>query len=119
MPRAAIATGMVDWVLRLADMPARLSRYHEILPRLRLPPEDGEPLPGTAPLSGDDLESTLREVLVYVRAQTGRDFSYYKRATILRRMARRMGVNEIETLPSTWRSCGRIQARPVRWSRTC
>jgi len=34
-----------------------------------------------------------------VRAQTGHDFSHYKRATILRRIARRMQVNSIETIP--------------------
>ena len=30
----------------------------------------------------------------------GRDFSYYKRATILRRVARRMQVNSVEDLPA-------------------
>ena len=50
MPRAAIATGMVDWVLPVADMPARLVSYHRSLAkRLKLPPEDGpqpaEPAP--------------------------------------------------------------------------
>ena len=39
-------------------------------------------------------------MLAYLRAQTGRDFSYYKRATILRRIARRMSVNGIEDLPA-------------------
>ncbi|HEX2540413.1 MAG TPA: PAS domain S-box protein [Caldimonas sp.] len=99
MPRSAIATGMVDWVLRLADMPARLTRYHGILPRLQLPPEDGVLHPGVPPPAGDDLEASLREILTYVRGQTGRDFMAYKRATILRRLARRMGVNGIEALP--------------------
>jgi two-component system CheB/CheR fusion protein len=99
MPRAAIATGMVDWVLRLADMPARLASYHEILPRLRLPDEQGELSLGPAAPSGDELEATLREILAYVRAQTGRDFSYYKRATVVRRIARRMSVNSIQALP--------------------
>ena len=35
-----------------------------------------------------------------MRAQTGRDFSYYKRATILRRIGRRMSVNGIEEMPA-------------------
>jgi two-component system CheB/CheR fusion protein len=38
MPRAAIATGMIDWVLRAAEMPARVGRYHDLLARLKLPP---------------------------------------------------------------------------------
>ena len=98
MPRAAIATGMVDWVLRVADMPTRLATYHRILPRLHLPPEDGAPLAEPGAPTDDQLETTLREILAYVRGQTGRDFSYYKRATVLRRIARRMGVNGIENL---------------------
>ena len=34
-----------------------------------------------------------------MRTRTGRDFSYYKRATILRRISRRMQVNGIDELP--------------------
>jgi two-component system, chemotaxis family, CheB/CheR fusion protein len=98
MPRAAIATGMIDWVLRAAEMPARVGRYHELLGRLKLPPDAGpQPaLPAPAPDAGDDREGALREILAYLRAQTGRDFSSYKRTTILRRIARRMGVNGVD-----------------------
>ncbi len=39
MPRAAIATGMVDWVLRVEEMPARLATFRANESRLRLPPE--------------------------------------------------------------------------------
>ena len=96
MPRSAIATGMVDWVLRAADMPSRLAAYTALLGRLKLPPEDGPQLAAAAEPGADALEKSLREILAFVRSQTGRDFSYYKRATILRRMARRMSVNGIE-----------------------
>ncbi|HMJ06413.1 MAG TPA: PAS domain S-box protein [Chthoniobacterales bacterium] len=44
-------------------------------------------------------ESALQEVLVHLRAQTGHDFSHYKRATVLRRIARRLQVNSLETVP--------------------
>ena len=100
MPRAAIATGMIDWVLPAPDMPARLRAYGDLLGRLKLPAEDG-PLPiGPDEHPTERLETSLRELLVYVRAQTGRDFGYYKRATVLRRIARRMSVNGIEDLPA-------------------
>jgi two-component system CheB/CheR fusion protein len=99
MPRAAIATGMIDWVLSVADMPARLGNYSALVGRLKLPPEDGPPPTEPSERAGDDLEAALRELLAYVRAQTGRDFSDYKRSTILRRIARRMSVNGIEALP--------------------
>ena len=97
MPRSAIATGMVDWVLRVAAMPARIESYHAILPRLKLPSETGLPLDRLGS-EAESQESTLRELLAYVRAQTGRDFVNYKRQTVLRRIARRMSVNGLEDL---------------------
>ena len=95
MPRSAIATGMVDWVLPAQEMPARLLEYRRLERNLRLPPEDG-PQPAEAPVSADDpSEVALREVLRFLRVRTGHDFSYYKRATVLRRIARRMQVNGV------------------------
>src|SRR6202008_2414618 len=44
----------------------------------------------------DDGEAALRDALAFLRTLTGRDFSYYKRATILRRVARRMQVSGVE-----------------------
>ncbi len=100
MPRAAIATTMVDWILRAQDMPARLVEYHAREQRLQMPPESGpNPVASPGP-SLDAQESALRDVLTFLRARTGRDFSYYKRATIVRRVARRMQVNELDDLPS-------------------
>lgn len=99
MPSAAIATSMVDWVLRAEEMPARLLEYQARERRLQMPPERG-PNPAVVPRpSISSEESALRDVLTFLRARTGRDFSYYKRATIVRRIARRMQVNEVETLP--------------------
>jgi two-component system, chemotaxis family, CheB/CheR fusion protein len=98
MPRTAIGTGMVDWVLPVADMPAKLVDYHRQERKLRLPPEDGPPPTEQAARSSGADEALLREVLTFLRTRTGRDFSYYKRATILRRIGRRMQVNAIDDL---------------------
>ena len=98
MPRSAIATGMVDWVLPMADIAPRLQQYREIEGRLQLPPEAGPQPAQPLPPPADDRESLLREVLAFLRTATGRDFSYYKRATILRRIGRRMRVNGTEDL---------------------
>lgn len=98
MPRAAIDTSMVDWVLRADEMPQRLLQYQEREKRLQVPPEKG-PNPGVVarpPLAVE--EAALRDVLTFLRTRTGHDFSYYKRATIVRRVARRMQVNEVDTL---------------------
>lgn len=99
MPQAAIETGMVDWVLDAPDIPDRLLEYLNNEARLKLPPEDGPPPAEPRPTPPDDREAALREVLMSLRARTGRDFTYYKRATILRRIARRMQVNSVEDLP--------------------
>ncbi len=99
MPRSAIATSMVDWVLRAELMPARLLDYQKREQRLRLLPESG-PNPAVLPSpSHSTEEAALRDVLGFLRARTGRDFSYYKRATIVRRVARRMHVNEVDDVP--------------------
>jgi len=99
MPRTAIATGMVDWVLPAAEMPRRIVEYHAAERRLRLPPEEGPPPSRPAP-PVDESEAALREALVFLRMRTGRDFSCYKRATIVRRISRRMQVNSVEDLPA-------------------
>jgi two-component system CheB/CheR fusion protein len=97
MPRAAIATGMVDWVLPVAEMPKRLLEYQRIQERVRLP--DEAPLELARVEESED-EHALRETLTMLRARTGHDFSCYKRGTILRRIRRRMQVNSIAELPA-------------------
>ena len=99
MPRSAIATGVVDWVLGVKEMPAKLIAYVKQRGELKLPAEEG-PHPATKiELSPDEHEAALRDVLAFLHMRTGRDFSCYKRATILRRIARRMQVNGLADLP--------------------
>lgn len=98
MPRSAFATGMIDWVLPVADIPARLLKYHELETKLRLPQEEGPQPAKPMPTPPEADESLLREILAFLRARTGRDFSYYKRATIVRRIGRRMQVNGVEDM---------------------
>lgn len=95
MPRTAIDTGMIDWVLTVDEMPARLLSYLEQEKSMRLPPEEGPQPAQSAPATADQDEAALREVLLFLRTRTGRDFAYYKRATIVRRIARRMQVNGV------------------------
>ena len=95
MPRSAIGTGLVDWVLPVGDMPARLLSYFRLENALQLPSED-TPAGGTG--ARRDEEAELRDVLNFLRTRTGRDFAQYKRATVLRRIARRMQVNGVENL---------------------
>jgi two-component system CheB/CheR fusion protein len=98
MPRTAIDTGMVDWVLKAAEMPHRILDYVAREGRLQLPPEDGpQPAAATRP-PASETEATFREILVFLRTRTGRDFTYYKRATIVRRISRRMQVNGVDDM---------------------
>ncbi|MDM0009523.1 PAS domain S-box protein [Variovorax sp. J22G73] len=96
MVNAAIATGMVDWVLPPREMGERIAGYYRIEAQLRLPPEQAEEAGRPTGRNGDDGndgEAALRDVLDFVRERTGRDFDDYKRATVLRRIGRRMQVN--------------------------
>ncbi len=112
MPATAISTGMVDWVLPVAQMPAKLLDFIRNEGRMRLPPEVPEAevpdvkekdAPGGETISEEtrdaEDESALQELLIYLRTQTGHDFRHYKRATVLRRIARRLQVNSLETIP--------------------
>jgi two-component system CheB/CheR fusion protein len=112
MPVTAIATGIVDWVLPVAELAPRLVELVRNEHAMRLPPEILEATepdqkvkeaPGGETVSDETRdgrdESALQEVLTILRRQTGHDFVHYKRATLLRRVARRMQVNSVETIP--------------------
>jgi len=87
MPRSAIATGLVDYVLPPSEMPAQLIDY--------VNRSFGEPFRKTPamPLISHDL---VAKVCILLRANTGHDFSQYKETTIHRRMERRMALHQIE-----------------------
>ena len=92
MPRSAIATGLVDLVLPVADIHAAILRVAQTEPSISVPAE-GEELEA-------DQRRLLQKVFAQVRARTGRDFTPYKRSTILRRIQRRMQLLQIEQLNS-------------------
>ncbi|MDP1928868.1 MAG: CheR family methyltransferase [Thiobacillus sp.] len=89
MPRSAIATGLVDYVLTPAEMPAQLIAYATRA-------FGKSPLPAVIPIP--KAENALKKIFILLRAQTGHDFSHYKPSTIHRRIERRMAVQQIETL---------------------
>jgi len=89
MPRSAIATGLVDYVLAPADMPEQLLGYVS-----RAFGRAPQPARATAP-GGPDL---LLEVLHLLRDRSGHDFTHYKTNTLRRRVERRMAVTRIERM---------------------
>ncbi len=92
MPKSAIETGMIDWILPIDEMPGKLLEYWENGSKLQLPSESDEHS-DTAPAFGPEDEAALGQILSHLKSRTGHDFKGYKRATILRRITRRMQVN--------------------------
>jgi len=101
MPRSAIATGLVDYVLPPAEMPAQLRNYVEHAFGRR-------PHPVSPPAA--EAEGALKKIFILLRAQTGHDFSLYKKNTITRRVERRMAVHQIAHLDGYVRY---LQQNPV------
>ncbi|MEM5338145.1 CheR family methyltransferase [Paraburkholderia azotifigens] len=96
MPRSAIATGMVDFVLTAAEMPQRLLDLWMTAKEIHLPIVEGDERDEN--ISNESAERALREIMVILRTRTGHDFRHYKRATVLRRIERRLQVNGITDL---------------------
>ncbi|RYE50367.1 MAG: hypothetical protein EOP21_03985, partial [Hyphomicrobiales bacterium] len=79
MPQAAIATGMADFIApiaRLAERVAEVARSKEAVQSLDMGGAANE----------------LRRIISLLRSRIGHDFSAYKRATVMRRVQRRMQV---------------------------
>ncbi|MEI8063827.1 MAG: chemotaxis protein CheB, partial [Verrucomicrobiota bacterium] len=89
MPRSALATGLVDYELPPAEMPAQLITYASRAFGT-LEPHPANTLTKT--------ENALKKIFILLRAQTGNDFSQYKPSTINRRIDRRMAVHQVDTL---------------------
>jgi two-component system CheB/CheR fusion protein len=87
MPASAVATGMVDYVLAVEEMPAQLLAYCQGLQ----PPGKAHPA-GFAP---HRLKSVKDELCELLRKGVRHDFSRYKASTFLRRVGRRMRVLKI------------------------
>ena len=87
MPKSAIASGVVDFVLP----PAGIARRLVELARTYFP---GEALDAIEPTVNADLARILR----LVRNATGVDFTHYKHGTLARRIKRRMTLRGFERL---------------------
>src|ERR1019366_4115624 len=89
MPKSAIAAGYVDIILppqEIAKELARIGRHPYLTPT---PPAAKVP-----PLPDDD----LGKIFLWLRAAHGVDFTDYKKASIIRRIKRRMVLHNIATL---------------------
>ena len=85
MPQSAIGLGVVDFVLSPAEIAEKLGqiRRHPYIARAPVVPEESE---------------DLSKLLLLLRNHSGTDFTYYKPATIRRRVERRMALHQLERL---------------------
>jgi two-component system, chemotaxis family, CheB/CheR fusion protein len=97
MPYNAIATGMVDYVLPITQMPAQLLDYGRRAERIAQPAQ-ASPAAVDEPRASVDDEAALREIFATLRVRTGHDFSQYKRSTLFRRIGRRIQVTNADSL---------------------
>jgi two-component system, chemotaxis family, CheB/CheR fusion protein len=81
----AIATGLVDGVLPVPQIPAVILNYMQQSPSQDLP----EP---------EVLEDGLRPILDLLASENKNDFHSYKKTTLQRRIQRRMGLQQIVSL---------------------
>jgi two-component system CheB/CheR fusion protein len=95
MPRSALERGTVDVVLPASEMPQKLLELSRNARVLQLPPAgqlERSIHIDSAEAQAEEAESALREILQILHQRTGHDFKHYKRATVLRRIERRLQV---------------------------
>jgi two-component system CheB/CheR fusion protein len=92
MPRHAIATELVDEVLPVAEIPAKIIAYRDSIGSVHIPVE-----PDQRP---EQQQQALRDIFTQLLIRTGHDFTNYKRPTLLRRIERRINLRNMPDLPS-------------------
>jgi two-component system CheB/CheR fusion protein len=89
MPRSAIDEGLADIVATAEELPGKIIGYL-----------------GRTVVAGSGLslqprvESALEKITILLRDYSGHDFSLYKKNMIYRRIERRMGIHQINTIAS-------------------
>lgn len=89
MPKSAINTGLVDYVLPPEKMPERIKKYFEHFFDYKTENADKSLLIN---------ESILTKILGIIKNKSGIDFTFYKQNTIIRRLERRISINQINNI---------------------
>lgn len=87
MARNAIATNLVDAVLPVAEIPAKIIAYKQNRGAVTISVEAEE--------HPEEQQKALRDIFMQLRVSTRHDFANYKRPTILRRIERRINVRNL------------------------
>jgi two-component system CheB/CheR fusion protein len=88
MPKSVIDAGLADIILPVEKMPEQLMQLidHPFM------------VPKTPEAAEKKFEKAAQQILMLVRTHTGHDFTQYKRNTVLRRIQRRMALNQINEM---------------------
>ena len=89
MPKSAVETGLIDFILPVEKMPDTLIRYVQH-PYLELQSQ--------IKLTDTSIKNQMQKIFSLIRSSTGHDFSHYKQTTISRRIERRLAVHQIKAL---------------------
>lgn len=88
MPNNAIDSGFYDYILAPKMIPLQIVKY---IKQKTLAGNFSHPL-------SENNEAALSEITRLIKNHTPLDFSEYKRPTIIRRITRRMGAHDVETI---------------------
>jgi len=88
MPRAAMTTVVVDIVASADELPSRLLNYLQTTPAVVRQEKMLE----------TKSQSALEQIVVLLRERTGNDMSMYKKSSMYRRIERRMGLHQIDSI---------------------
>ena len=87
MPKSAINSVIVDILSAANELPSKLISLLKHSPSIVQKTE-----------IDDKSKSNLEKIIILLRAQTGHDFSLYKKNTLFRRIERRMNVHQIDKI---------------------
>jgi len=88
MPRSAIDAKLADVVAPVEMLPGKIIAYLQHAPLIA----------NLGLAQEDKAQSALEKIVILLRAQTGHDFSLYKKSTVYRRIERRMGIHQIDKI---------------------
>ncbi|MGK0463146.1 MAG: PAS domain S-box-containing protein [Candidatus Azotimanducaceae bacterium] len=90
MPLSVINAGLADITAPAKELPDRLIGYLNHTPRGIEPTQES--------VLKSKSRSALEQIIILLRDRTGNDFSLYKNNTIYRRIERRMGLHQIDSI---------------------
>lgn len=98
MPQSAISTGLADYVAPANELPVKLLGYTEHFAGISSSSSSSGIRELQRPPPEARTTGALQKIFVLLRAQSGNDFSLYKKNTVRRRIERRMSVHQLSNI---------------------